>query len=480
ARPLGSLAFFLLAAIALRAEAIGDGLPTSSLSLDEAVRRAGSGSVSVRAAEAMAEAAQKRVWAAASAWLPQISASASGAWLANPPKGMTVKAGELGTLPLWVPASTPTGPSYTGPLAYYPVTLPAADWSIVPDAKDSYFKGSITLSQPIFAWGKIDAGLELAKLEAEIAALGLSGACLDAERAVKRSYDAALLARDSAVILDELRDLSQASEGDAEGAFAAGTTTKAAVLQAKAQVADLDSRIADAQEGERSALTGLAILAGLGEGRIALSSALRDSLPPFDESRLLAAAMASSTDRGKARAQFSEAARKLDLERGSSILLPNLAAFASLDASGQTIPFSSSGWMDSTWTWDLSLGLQAQVNLFDGGASMAKTAAARAELSAARIGVEASEDSLRMAIRDAVATTRRSAASLASKAARAAWAAEALHSAKASLDAGMMGRPDYNAAAMQEAGARLDLLGARYSLSEAVADLERLVGGSLP
>ena len=431
----------------------------TSLSLEDAVRRAGTASSSVRAAEALAEAAQKKVGVALAAHFPTISASLSGAWLANPPGGVTVKAGTLATSP---------------------ILLPSTDLAIVPDAKDSYFKGNLTLSQPIFAWGKIDAGLQLAKLEDKIAALGLQGSRLDAEREAKRSYDAALLSRDSAGVLGELRDLAADNARDAERALAAGTSTKAAVLLAESQLADLESRIVEAREGERSALEGLAVLTGVDADTLSLSSGFRDEVPTLDEKKILSAALAVSSEGGKAKTRLSEAARRLDLERGSSILLPDLALFASLDGSGQTIPFSDSNWMDSTWSWDLTLGIQTQLKVIDGGASFARIAAARAELSAAKVGVEGSEDSIRMRVRDAVSGARRAAASLSAKKARADWAAETLRAAKVSLDAGMTGRPDYNAAAMAEAGARLDLLYARYALSEALADLERLVGGNLP
>ncbi|MDA8410695.1 MAG: TolC family protein [Treponema sp.] len=505
-----ALATFLLAGAALAAQegsgatggqASGGTAPTAAtaptaLSMEEALRRAETASVSVRAAESLVEAAQKRIWAAASTFFPTIGATASGAWLANPPAGVTVGAGSLGQSTAFVgypetsfyanaqhyyKLNPTTGQmEYSGPLLPVTASLPSSPITIVPDAKDSYFKGSLTLTQPILAWGKINAGLELAKLEERIAALGLSGSRLDAEREVRRSYDAALLARESVAIIKELLVLASRGARDAGDALAAGTTTKVAVLQAESQVADLEARLVDAEEGERSAMAGLAIVTGMGEGTFALSSDLQKSAPTLDEAKILDAALASSSDRGQARARLSEAARKLDLERGSAILLPDLAAFASLDATGQTVPFSSSGWMDSTWSWDLSLGLQAQLKVFDGGASFARMAAARADLAAARVGVEGSEDSLRMAVRDAVSVARRAGAGLASKEARAAWAAEVLRTARVSLDAGMMGRPDYDGAAMVEAGARLDLLSARYALSEALADLERLAGGSLP
>jgi len=455
-------ALLLLSALALKADT-PPGDSSVPLSLDEAVRRASTASVSVRSAAALAESAEKQVQEAAAAYLPTISASVSGAWLANPPVGVTVAKGSLGELP--------TSPPYP---------LPTNDIVIVPNAENSYFKGNVTLSQPIIAWGTIGAGVELAKLEARMAALGLSGSRLDAERDAKRSYDAALLARDSVAVLNVLRSLAASDAADAEKALVAGTTTKAAVLLAESRLSDLDSRLVDAEEGEKSAMTGLAILARLGDEKVTLSSALRDSLPPLDETKILAAALASSTEGGEARVKLSEATRKLDLERGRSILRPDIAAFASLDASGQTPPNFSTSWMDSTWAWDLSIGLDMKMDIFDGGASMARTASAKASLAAARIGVEGADDSVRLAVRDGIAAARKAAAAVSAKAAQAAWAIEALRSAKVSLDAGMLGRPDYNAAAMAEASARLDLLSARYVLSETVADLERLAGGTLP
>ena len=458
-------ALLLLSALALKADT-PPGDSSVPLSLDEAVKRASTASVSVRSAAALAESAEKQVQEAAAAYLPTISTSVSGAWLANPPVGVTVAKGSLGELQT-APASPP-----------YP--LPSSDMVIVPNAENSYFKGNVTLSQPILAWGTIGAGVELAKLEARMAALGLSGSRLDAERDAKRSYDAALLARDSVAVLNVLHSLAASDAADAERALVAGTTTKAAVLLAEYRLSDLDSRLVDAEEGEKSAMTGLAILARLGDEKVMLSSALRDSLPPLDETKILAAALASSTEGGEARVKLSEAARKLDLERGRSILRPDIAAFASLDASGQTPPNFSTSWMDSTWAWDLSIGLDMKMDIFDGGASMARTASAKASLAAARIGVEGADDSVRLAVRDGIAAARKAAAAVSAKAAQAAWAIEALRSAKVSLDAGMLGRPDYNAAAMAEASARLDLLSARYVLSETVADLERLAGGTLP
>ena len=87
-----------------------------------------------------------------------------------PPAGVTVSAGSLGTLPLWVPANpndiTETNGHYlyNGELTEYPVTMPAEEWTVGGYTKNSYFKGNLTFSQPLFAWGKIKAAVDLASL----------------------------------------------------------------------------------------------------------------------------------------------------------------------------------------------------------------------------------------------------------------------------------------------------------------------------
>jgi len=57
------------------------------------------------------------------------------------------------------------------------------------------------------------------------------------------------------------------------------------------------------------------------------------------------------------------AERKLDLEKGSSLFLPDLSFFAGFD----TLSPNSGGSMSDSWSWDVSLGLAAKVDFFDGG-----------------------------------------------------------------------------------------------------------------
>ena len=143
----------ILVAAALSAKAqAGGGIP---LEIGRAQELAAKGSDEVRARDAAAEAALRAVDAARANFFPKLSASVSGMYLVNPPKGVTVDAGSLGNLPLWVPATPTPSQPYSGPFVQYPISLPSENWAVVKDAKSTYFKGALTFTQPLVTWGKI-------------------------------------------------------------------------------------------------------------------------------------------------------------------------------------------------------------------------------------------------------------------------------------------------------------------------------------
>ena len=441
----------ILAAAALTAKAQDKvGIP---LEIGRAQELAAKGSDEVRARDAAAEAALRAIDAARANFFPKLSASVSGMYLVHPPAGVTVAKGSLNAVP----------------------ALPSTDLAIVPDAKNSYFKGALTFTQPLVTWGKIRAAVDLASLEAKVAAIGSRGAALDAQRSVDRAYFSAILSRDGAGILEELRTMAASILADRTSAMDEGFATKEDLLSSTADLAALDTKLVQAREGEASAMEALGLLTGLDSAAMVLVSPFRTGLPTLSEPGLRDQALASSTDIDVSRARLSQAHRKLDLERGSSLFLPDVALFASLDVAGQDIPYANTTWTD-TWNWDISIGINVKADFFDGGASLARKREASSSLEAARIAAGATEKAAKLQLRRAVDAARGAEASLREKEARAAWAAEALRNVRAKAADQAASRPELNASAIGEATARLDLLYARYTLEQSVADLERIVG----
>jgi outer membrane protein TolC len=445
-------ALVLLAVFALEATAQEKSLP---LDIATAEGLASSRADEVAARNAAAQAALRAADAAKAKLLPQISGSATGAYLANPPAGLTLGAGKLGK----IPTSATTA-----------ILLPETDTVVLPATSNTYFKGNLTFSQPIFVWGKIRASIDLALLEAKVAEVDARGAERDSAREANRVYYSALLSERGASILAELCGLAQQIIADRQSALDEGLSTKEQLLSSKADLADLNSRLVEAQESAKSSLEALAFYTGLDADRIELRSDFRDALPPIAEDSLKEAAALSSTAFAEAGARLKEAERKLDLEKGSSLFLPDLSFFASFD----TLSPDSGGSMSDSWSWDLSLGLLAKVDFFDGGAARARKKEAAAQVDSAKAALQAAGKGARLEARRAVDAARKAEASLAAARARGDWAAESLRAARASAADQMISRPELNGAQIREASARLTVLEARYALEEAIADLDRL------
>ena len=184
-----------------------------------------------------------------------------------------------------------------------------------------------------------------------------------------------------------------------------GFATKEDLLSSTADLAALDTRLVQAHEGEASAMEALGLLTGLDGATIVLVSPFRTSLPPLSEPDLRDQALASSTEIDVSRARLSQARRKLDLERGSALFLPDVALFASLDVAGQDIPYANATWTD-TWNWDISIGINVKADFFDGGASLARRREASTSLEAARIAAGATEKATKLQVRRAVDAAR--------------------------------------------------------------------------
>jgi outer membrane protein len=449
---LGAALVVFLAVFALEAAAQEKSLP---LDIDTAQELARTKADTVAARNAAAQAALKAADAAKAKLLPQISGSATGAYLVNPPAGLTLDAGKLGKIPTSATTS---------------ILLPETDTVVLPATSNYYFKGNLTFSQPIFAWGKIRASIDLALLEAKVAEVDARGAERDSAREANRVYYSALLSERSAAILVELRGLAEQIVADRRSALDEGLSTKEQLLSSEADLADLNSRLVEAQESAKSLREALAFYTGLDADRIELQSDFRDTLPPIAEDNLKEAAALSSTAFAEAGARLKEAERKLDLEKGSSLFLPDLSFFAGFD----TLSPNSGGSMSDSWSWDLSLGLMAKVDLFDGGAAGARKKEAAAQVDSAKSALQAAGKGARLEARKAVDAARKAEASLTAARARGDWAAEALRAARASAADQMISRSELNGALIREASARLTVLEARYALEEAIADLDRL------
>jgi outer membrane protein len=432
----------------------------AKLTLQSAIDLALQGTEAVRIRELALQKARLAIDQANAALLPQVNLQASASYLVNPPQGYTVKAGQLGTLPI------PMGP----------IALPRSDFTIGSQLHD-YFSLSASLSQPILTWGKIRGAIDLATLQADAAATDLAAQRREVEREVRRAYYSALLAQESAVVLEKLEGTAGEIAADRQKAVDDGTSNKEAVLQAQADLAQIQSKHVQAVQSRLTALQSLGMLTGLDPAGIELATGWIDSLPALDEKAISDAALGSSTDLAAARTRLQQSRRKLDVEKGGSLLLPDVSLGLSFDVTGQEdLPFAAITSTSGTWNWDLVISLGMKMSVFDGFSSRSRILQAEKDADAASTAAVQQEKLVRLSVRKALDAALRADADVTEKQAGSAYAEEKLKNARASWDAGMISRADLHGAEILEGTAALDLLLSQYTRQEALADVAELTG----
>ncbi len=437
------------------------GLQAPSLTVEEAVRLA-SGSESLRLKSIALQKSEAKLVEARAQGLPKLSLGLSGSLLANPPEGITVARGELGTITLPPPLGIT-------------IVIPSEDIAFVPNAEPTYYQLDATLTQPLVTWGKIGNAIRLAALGRDTASVEVAREGNELRRQVSRAYFGALLAERSRAILAEMSVSGDEVAADTGKRFEEGDVAKQAVLEAQATSAMLRARVAEAEETGATARESLAFLTGAPAGSV-LASRFRDTLPALDEEAMQARAQQVCGDLELARLRVAQAGVALEAARGAAAPRPDIAASLSFSVTGQRTPFTSDTW-DSTWDWDLVLSLAAKGTVFDAGASAARVRQAQADLDAATTALSQARKLVRLAVRTAIERARTAAASLADKEADLARATEVERNARVSFDNGLATRAGASTAEIGTLSARLARELALATLEDSMEEIERLCGG---
>jgi outer membrane protein TolC len=448
-------------------------LPSGGLTLDLAYQLAAKSSEAIRIKELGLQKTRLAIGEAASRALPHVDVQASASYLVSPPQGYIIDAGALGTF-------TPTIPA--NPVTHAPA-IPLGTLSIPPNqviigaTLHNYFSLNASLSQPLFTWGKIKNAIDLATLLADGSASELIAQQRDIERQVHQAYFGALLAQDSEAVLQRLRNTADDMVADRQNAFDQGTINREAVLDAQSSLATIEEKLVEAHQSKETALESLGILTGLSGSDITLATDFRTDFPALDEQALQAKAFAASTDLAATRTQMSQAQKKLAIEKGGQILMPDVSLGLTFGVTGQEdMPYSSWDWKNDTWNVDLVISLGIKMSAFDGLASMKRIGEAQKDIEMVGTGLTQKEKLVRLGVRKSVDAAVKADATVREKQAAAAFAAERLKNARSSFENGEASQEELHGADLQEGSAELNLLLARFTREEALADIGRLTG----
>ncbi|MEI8095965.1 MAG: TolC family protein [Spirochaetales bacterium] len=438
------------------------GLPAEPLTVDQAVSStlANSGQLKIKLLDLTRT--QAAVGEAQARLYPQVSFTGSSTYMTNPPKGITITQGSLGYLP--------------SPNSSFPQSFPAEDMVLVKNPEHTYFKGTGSLDQVLFTWGKVLKAIEVSQLSVEIAGSDVRATKRDQAQAVRSAYFGSVLARESSALLLRMETLSQQIAADRQSGFEQGTMTRLDVLQAKSQASQVASARVKAEEGLNSGLAALEYFTGNKPQATDLVSAFR-GLPELNEDDLMRQALETSPELSKLGLQARQALLGEQISRSSQLFLPDLALSFGMDTTGQKIPYVGGNWTDS-WSTNFTFSLGMKVQLFDGFSSFHKLEEATAQRQMAEAGLVELRKGLALQIRRALEAVRTQDAEVKRLRDKLAAATEQNSSAQSAYENEAATREEARGATAGQLQAELELLTARFQLESNLQDLDSLTGAA--
>ncbi|MFW5718266.1 MAG: TolC family protein [Spirochaetota bacterium] len=428
------------------------------LTLGEAVRLATDASQSVERSRLDVTVARSQVDGAKAAFGPTVTGSAGIAYLADPAEGITIPAGEFGTV--------------TNPGSTFPARLPDEPVVLLPDAEHLGLSARVELRQPLFTWGKLTAGREAAEAGLDAGVAGQGRSERELRRRVSLAYAGVVAGRASLERVEELVALLESRAANAREQYEAGAITRSEVLSQESVLAGARAQLVRVRQGLRSGEATLEWLVDREIGALTPPE-LPDDLP--DEDALVRRAIEGDPQLAELRATSGQAAVQLRVARASRPLLPDLGLSVTAEVQGQRIPFVQSNWIDS-WDADLTVSIGASATLYDSGANRADQTSAQAQYEQALSAIAEYEDSLPLQIRAAMETFRVAEARLAEAVARRETAAEQLRVAEVSYENELITRAELLGARAAVLEAELTGISARLEMARGVIELEYLAG----
>ncbi len=428
------------------------------LSLGEAIELAQQASQSLERSRLEVTGARAGLAEARAARLPGVDASAGAAWFANPTEGITIPAGEFGTV--------------TDPGSTFPTRVPDQPVELVPDAESLGLSASVTLDQPLFTWGKLEAGEDAARVAVEASESRRELARRDVRRTVVSAFAGVVAARASEPLVAEIVGILEERLVDARERLDAGATTRRAVLAEEAALAAARSQLVRTRQGLRTAEATLEWLIGREAGALD-PPPLPESLP--EEAELVARAQATHPRLAELRATARQAEVQLRVSEASRPPLPDIGLNVKAEVQGQRVPLVQANWID-TWDANLTVSIGASTTLYDGFANAAQQNSSRAQRDQALSAVAEYGDSLPLQVRRQMERYLVAQATLAEAQARAASAVEERRVAEVSYENELITRGELLGARVGVLEAMLSSVAARGQMAVSLAELEYLAG----
>jgi outer membrane protein TolC len=351
-------------------------------------------------------------------------------------------------------------------------------------AKDSV-SFSLDAQQPIYTFGRISAGIDLADVGYERALINLESEKQTLVLNIKRAFQGYLLAREALDVQEETLQNKQDALEIARQRFEAGLGTRLDVLRAESDVAgfmpDLISARNQVDLAELTVLDLLDLEVQTEEYRdsgvdVVLVGDLEPRYHQFEIDRLLELAMAENYNLQEFRTGIEAAREELQLNKAQR--LPSIAGFGNYSIDSGVNPMT--GETDfSDWSDLLTVGVSVQVpisELFPWSAENAAVDKSEYNIQSLNEGLQSITGSIRLGIRDALLRLEEQRSVITSSEKQVELAREVLATSEESYRNGLITSLELQDAQLNLQAAQLGYLRAVFNYNTVLYDLYDLVG----
>ncbi|MDY5931933.1 MAG: TolC family protein [Candidatus Ornithospirochaeta sp.] len=453
-----AMALLILALVPLSAE--------EGLGYDELVGSMVSLNTELRKADQAVVQSGLDVKNAKAQYSPAIDLTVSGTYMPNPPIGrITMSVEELqGQLGTAIPGAG------------------AGEYVTLYDGMGNFmFNAGVSITQPLFTWGKIPESVDLYKAIADIRAIDRS----DKEERLSSELSARLCAmrymEEMLILLDEASGLADELLSISEDAYESGMILREDLAEARLGKMELDVSRKEI-EGEASknmqAIGSITGLEGIESSDIIfeVDEAYIDAVSEMDEEELFRSAFRGDSASLRMLSKQTEALmKKKEIADDSVYWKPDFALQVSASYGGEYLPFAEKNWYRGD-DYGLYVTLAMKTTLWDGGKALNNIKSAESEITASYADYDAAVDMLQQSARESITAMKLSKARIEYLELKKETAQSRLDILRMQLEEGWSSRMDILKKEMEIKEYEIGIMKERISLSQAVYTLSYLSG----
>jgi outer membrane protein len=348
-------------------------------------------------------------------------------------------------------------------------------FAALPFGQANTWMAALSISQPIYAAGRISTGLNIARQVRLASELEVLEAETEVALQVRQAYFQAVLAGEFVAIAREAYGLATAQLEQVELFRAQGAASEFDVLRARVERDNLEPQIVEAQNARRLAELNLKRLAHIpADQPVALVTPMDPALADVDRAALRASVARRPVLQALAAVT---AAREGAVRIARADRLPMVTGTANFSYQAFPREFQP---FTADWRRDWGVGFQVSIPIFDGFRTGGRVQQAQAELTQSELLREQVRQGLELELEAALGEFDAARAQIDARRATVGQARRALELAELRFRSGMATQLDISSARLMLEQARVNEVQSLYNYMNALARLERVSGGEIP